>query len=257
MTGTGPDIRSLRQPLAVLVLAVVAYALAAWSVAPGFYDGIAPPQPYRWVSPPSQFRSSNQPPLSGHATFRVATNGVVDPGSVFTQDGQAALSFVPGTFQAPADRSPVAIDIKPQPTFPDTGRVQLVTNVYCFTSTSPLLSGRDPLVTLQFSSQVAQPADVYGYQGGGPWRKIGNTGSAAPYYIAARITALGCFAAGSERSAEASGSAGSSGASGASGASGPGQALPIVAVLAVAIVVLAGIPLLVLRRRGADEDDEA
>lgn len=248
MTGSGHAVHPRRRRLAVLALAAVAYALAAWSVAPGFYDGIAPPQPYRWVSPPPQLRSSNQQPLSGHATVKVGTNGVVDPGSVFTQDGQAALSFIPGTFQAPADRSPVAIDIKPQPVFPGPGRVQLVTNVYCFTSTSPLVSGKDPLVTLQFSSQVAQPSDVYGYEGDGPWRKIGNTGSAAPYYIAARITALGCFAAGSERSARASGGGGSSGL---------GQALPIVAVLAVAIVVLAGIPLLVLRRRGDAEDDEA
>ncbi|HSR25508.1 MAG TPA: hypothetical protein VLW53_18280 [Candidatus Eisenbacteria bacterium] len=242
MTASGPEVSSRRRPLAALFLAAVAYALAAWLVAPGFYDGIAPPQPYRWVSPPPQFRTSNQQPLSGHATVKVAANGVVDPGSVFTQDGQAALSFVPGTFQAPADRSPVAIDVQPKATFPDSGRMQLVTNVYCITSSSPVVPGKDPLVALQFSSQVAQPADVYGYQGDGPWRKIGNTGSAAPYYIAARITALGCFAAGSERSAPAP------------SPSGPSQALPIAAVLAVAVVLLAGIPLLVLRRRGTEVD---
>jgi hypothetical protein len=228
--------------LLFLVLAAIAYALAAWAVAPGFYDGIAPPQPYRWVSPPPQFRASNQQPLSGHATVRVATNGLVDPGSVFTQDGQAALAFVPGTFATPPDRSPVAIDIKPQATFPDPGKIQLVTNVYCVTSTSALVSGKDPLVTLQFSTQVAQPGDVYEYQGDGPWQKVGNTGSAAPYTIAARIATLGCFAAGSvpgTRSAAAAGGGGS---------------LPIVAGLAVAVVVLAGIPLLVLRRRRDDDD---
>ncbi len=233
--------RRINRAGTVLVLAVIAYAITAWSVAPGFYDGIAPPQPYRWVSPPPQFRASNQQPLSGHATVRVATNGLVDPGSVFTQDGQAALSFVPGTFVTPADRSPVAIDIKPQATFPDAGSVRLVTNAYCMTSTSPLDAGKDPLVTLQFSTQVAQPGDVYEYQGDGPWRKIGNTGSAAPYTIAARITALGCFAAGSISTAKASGGT---------------QPLPIIAGLAVAVVVLAGIPLLVLRRRRDDEDDD-
>ena len=238
-----PPILRLRRPIVVLVLAVVAYGLAAWAVAPGFYDGIAPPAPYRWVSPPPQFRSSNQQPLSGHATVRVATNGQVDPGSVFTQDGQAALSFVPGSFVAPPDRSPVAIDIKPQATFPDPGgQLQLVTNVYCFTSSSALVSGKDPLVTLQFSTSVAQPNDVYEYQGDGPWRKIGNTGSAAPYYIAARITALGCFAGGSPPTAKAPPNS-------------PSQSLPIVAALAVAIVVLAGIPLLVLRRRSGGGDD--
>jgi hypothetical protein len=244
MTGSRHLVRALRQPLVVLVLAVVAYVAAAWAVAPGFYDGIAPPQPYRWVSPPPQFRATNQQPLTGHATVRVAANGLVDPGSVFTQDGQAALSFIPGTFATPADRSPVAIDIKPQGTFPDPGRVRLMTNVYCITSSSPLVSGRDPLVTLQYSSQVSPPNDVYEYQDGTGWRKIGNTGSAAPYYIATRVTALGCFAGGvlPGTSAPASG--------------GIGGTLPVVAALAVAVVVLAGIPLLVLRRRGDEEDED-
>ncbi|HEY7198751.1 MAG TPA: hypothetical protein VIC57_00990 [Candidatus Dormibacteraeota bacterium] len=235
-----------RLPLLVLTGSVIAYALAAWAVAPGFYDGIAPPQPYRWVSPPPQFRASNQPPLSGHATIRVASNGLVDPGSVFTQDGQAALSFIPGSFAAPADRSPVTIDIKPQATFPNPAPVRLVTNVYCITSSSPLVAGKGPLVTLQFSTAVAQPSDVYEYEGGGPWRKIGSTGSAAPYYIAARITDLGCFAAGS---GPGSGSSGG-------GSGGGGQSLVILAVLAIAVVVLAGIPLLVLRRRSAEDDDD-
>jgi hypothetical protein len=241
-----PSILRPGRPIVVLVLAVVAYGLAAWAVAPGFYDGIAPPAPYRWVSPPPQFRSSNQQPLSGHATARVASNGQVDPGSVFTQDGQASLSFVPGTFAAPPDRSPVAIDIKPQSTFPDPGaQLQLVTNVYCFTTSSPLVPAKDPLVTLQFSTAVAQPSAVYEYEGDGPWRKIGSTGSAAPYYIAARVTALGCFAGGSPPTGRAAPSS-------------PNQTLPIVAVLAVAIVVLAGIPLLVLRRRsgGGDGDED-
>jgi len=233
-------IHRVRLPLIVLSLTVVAYSLAAWAVAPGFYDGIAPPQPYRWVSPPPQFRASNQPPLTGHATVRVASNGLVDPGSVFTQDGQAALSFVPGTFVTPPDRSAVTIDIRPQATNPDPSPVRMVTNTYCITATSPLVAGKDPLVTLQFSGSVAQPNDVYEYQGTGPWRKVGNTGSAAPYYIAARITELGCFAAGSVPS----------------GSSGGGQQLVVLAVIAVGVVVLAGIPLLVLRRRRSDDDYE-
>ncbi|HEY4025697.1 MAG TPA: hypothetical protein VGO86_04630 [Candidatus Dormibacteraeota bacterium] len=236
-----------RRRIAVLALAVVAYALAAWAVAPGFYDGIAPPQPYRWLSPPPQFRSANQLPLSGHATVRVAANGVVDPASVFTQDGQAAVSFVPGAFVTPADRSPVTIDIKPQTTSPNPGKVQLVTNVYCVTSSSTMAPGKDILVTLQFSTQIQAPSDVYEYQGDGPWQKLGSTGSAAPYYVAARATALGCFAAGSVAS-----SGSSSAPQGAQG--GGGNTLPIIVALAILVVVLAGIPLAVLRRRGSSED---
>ena len=238
---------ALRSPrLALLALAVVAYALAAWAVAPGFYDGIAPPQPYRWVSPPPQFRATNQAPLSGHGTARVASNGQVDPGSVFTQDGQASIAFVPGAFAVPADRSPVTFDLKPVSEFPDPGGVHLATNVYCITSSSPLVAGKDVLVTLQYSDQLPAPSDVYEYLGSGPWRKIGSTGSAAPFFIAVRTTSLGCFAGGYP--ANAAGTAQGPTVSG-------GQALPIIVALAILVVVLAGIPLAVLRRRGGDDDD--
>jgi hypothetical protein len=132
----------------------------------------------------------------GHGSARVASNGSVDQGSIFTQDGQAAVSFVPGAFVAPADRLPVTIHIKPVAEFPDPDGTHLSTNVYCVTSSSPLAPGKDVLVTLQFSDQLPAPSDIYEYQGDGPWQKIGSTGSAAPFYIAARASSLGCFAAG-------------------------------------------------------------
>ncbi|HKF74627.1 MAG TPA: hypothetical protein VKF59_00665 [Candidatus Dormibacteraeota bacterium] len=235
-----------RRRAAVLTLAALAYALAAWAVAPGFYDGFAPPSPYRWTSPPPQFRSNNQPPLSGKSTVRVGADGKVDPGSIFTQDGQAAISFVAGAFTVPPDRSPVTISIGLPAQFPDPGNLHLATNVYCITSTSPLAAGQEVLVTLQFSAQVPAPGDVYEYQGDGPWQKIGNTGSAQPFYIAARSTSLGCFAGAYPANA----------AQTAQGARlGGGQLLPIIVALAILVVVLAGVPLAILRRRGAEEDE--
>jgi hypothetical protein len=239
---------AFRRRAALLALAAVAYAVAAWAAAPGFYDGIAPPQPYRWVSPPPQFHSTNQQPLSGHGTIKVAGNGVVDPGSVFTQDGQAAISFVPGAFVTPPDRSPVAVDLRPEPAFPDPGGTHVATNVYCITSSSPLAQGKDVLVTLQYSDQLPAPSDVYEYQGDGPWQKIGSTGSAAPFYIATRSSRLGCYAGGYPANVRQT----------AQGATvGGGQTLPVVVALAILVVVLAGVPLAVLRRRGDDEEEEA
>jgi hypothetical protein len=231
-------------PLGLLALAVVAYAVAAWGVVPGFSDGIAPPQPYRWVSPPPALQATNLPAQAGHSAVRVGTQGVVDPGNVFTQDGQAALSFLPGSFVTPAGNAPVTVDIQPQATYPAPSGFQLATNVYCFTSSSPLVPGKDPLVTLQYPTNTSAPTDVYEYAPGGAWQKLGSTGSASAYYIAARASTLGCFAGG-----YAAGRPGPS--------SSGGNALPVVAGLAVAVVVLAGIPLLVLRRRGTEEDEEA
>lgn len=236
----------MRARLALLAGAVVAYALAAWAVAPGFYDGIAPPQPYRWVSPPPQFRNSNQQPLSGHQSVKV-NGGKVDPATVFTQDGQASISFTTGAFVAPPDRSPVTIDIKPEPVFPDPGGTHLSTNVYCVTASSTLAAGQQLLVTLQYSAQLPAPSDVYQYQGTGPWQRIGNTGSAAPFYISARAGSLGCFAGGYP--ANASQTAQGARVSG-------GQAVPIIVALAILVVVLAGIPLAVLRRRGGGDEEE-
>jgi hypothetical protein len=233
----------------LVAAAVIAYLCVAWAVAPGFYDGFAPPKPYAWVSPPPQLRAGNQQPQPGHATVKVGTNGVVDPGAVFTQDGQAATSFVPGAFVTPPDRSPISIDIKPVADFPDPTGIHLSTNVYCFTTSSPLAQGKDALITLTYTDQLPAPSDVYAYHGDGPWQKLGSTGSAAPFSIAERTTFIGCFAAGYPSNA----------AQAAQGTRvGGGQGLPILVALAILAVVLAGIPLAVLRRRstGEGEDDE-
>jgi hypothetical protein len=231
----------LSRALLLLGAAAGLYVAAAWSVAPGFYDGFGPQAPYRWVSPPPQFKNSNQPPQPGHGTAAVAGNGQVNPGSAFTQDGQASISWVPGAFVAPSDNSPVVIDIKPVASYPDPGNLHLATNVYCITSSSPLAPGKDVLVTLTFSDQLPAPSDVYEYQDNAPWRNIGNTGSAAPFSISARATSLGCFAGGYPANAKQT----SSGVK-----VGGGQTLPIVIAAAILVVVLAGIPLAILRRRG-------
>jgi len=171
----------------------------------------------------------------------------VDPATVFTQDGQASISFTTGAFATPPDHTAVSIDIKPQVVFPDPGGIHLSTNVYCVTATSTLAAGQQLLVTLQYSASLPAPSDVYQYQGTGPWKGIGNTGSAAPFYISARADALGCFAAGYAANAQQT----------AQGArvSG-GQAVQIIVALAILVVVLAGIPLAVLRRRGGDDEED-
>lgn len=234
-----------RRPAALLALAAAGYVLAAWAVAPGFYDGIGPAAPYHWVSPPPELKSGNQPPSDGRGSVKVATNGVVDPGTIFTQDGQAAVSFVPGAFVTPPDRSPVTIEIKPVAQYPDPRSLKLATNVYCFTSSSALASGKDVLVTLTYSNQLPAPSDMYVSQNNGPWRKIGSTGAAQPFAISARSTTLGCFAGAYPANANQT----------ASGLrlSG-GQTLPILVALAILVVVLAGVPLAVLRRRGGEDE---
>jgi len=71
---------------ALLALAATVYALAAWMVAPGFYDGFGPPQQYNWTCPPPQ-AGANLKPSSGHLSIKVV-RGVSDANSAFTDDGE-------------------------------------------------------------------------------------------------------------------------------------------------------------------------
>jgi len=228
--------------------AATVYAVAAWLVPPGFFDGAAPSEPYRFVSPPPQLARQNQPPLPGHGTLRVGTNGQVDPGTVFTAENQpeASLSVLPGSFPAPADRSPVTIDIKPVSSYPALTGLDCVTNVYLVTASQPLQ--KEALVTLRFSDALPAPSDIYrAPQNGSTWTSAGSTGASSPFYISTRTTVLGYFAGCFKANASAT-------------ASGPrvggGQTLPIIVALAILLVVLGGIPLAVMRRRQDTSDEE-
>ena len=222
----------------LLAAAAVAYVLAAWRVAPGFYDGFSgPPDPYRWVSPPAQFVKGNRPPGDGQLAVRV-NRGVSEPGSAFTSDGQAVLSFVPGVFAAPPDGSAITVTIKPVADFPSPDGSQFASNVYLISSTSQLV--KEAIVTLRYTDQLPAPSDVFFAPAGGPWRDIGSTGTSAPYTVTGRTTALGYFTTGYPPKGGGTASAPRVGG---------GNTLPILVAAAILMVLLAGFPLALLRRR--------
>src|SRR2546421_13126178 len=121
------NLPSARPPI-LLALCVVLYAIAAWSVAPGFYDGFAPNQPYQWVSPPPQDAFGNKQP-KGIQHAIAADSG----GSATTPDGQAQLFASPGAL--PAGQT-VTVDIEPAATFPAAVGFLPETNVYRITATA-------------------------------------------------------------------------------------------------------------------------
>src|SRR5207245_303303 len=110
----------------------------------GFYDGFAPPQPYRWVSPPPQSAGVTQPPVATHQTV-TAQPGVQTLG-VGTSDRQAQLLFQPGTF---AESAPLVIDVEPARRFPPASGFEPSTNVYLIRSSLPL--AKPATVRLLFS----------------------------------------------------------------------------------------------------------
>ena len=229
---------------ALLAVAATAYLLAAWMVAPGFYDGFGPPQPYNWTCPPPQ-AGANIKPSSGHLDIKVI-DGKSEPSSAYTDDGQIVIGFLPGAFDS-TGKTTISVDIMPLPTCPQPKGLRFVTNVYQMTLTARLILPSS--LTMRYSNLEPQPDDVYQADDpDGPWRSIGHASSAPPFTIISSTTQLGYFAAGYKESTTASGAV----------VVGGGQVLPIIVAVLIVVVVLAGLPLAVLRRRrasgGAEEE---
>jgi hypothetical protein len=224
-------------------MAAAVYVIAAWMVAPGFYDGFGPPQPYNWVCPPAQAGTTPKP-ASGHADIKVI-DGVSDAGSAYTGDGQAVIGFLPGAFDA-AGKTVVSVDIAPLPTCPHPPGIQFVTNVYNITSNAKLV--KPSSLVLRYSNLMPEPTDVYSASSpDGPWTGQPRSLQAAMWTAEIRTTTLGYFAAGYKPTA--------SPAPGTFRVGG-GQVLPIVVAALIVLVVLAGVPLAVRRRRQKSGDTE-
>lgn len=237
----------------LLAAAAAAYLLAAWMVAPGFYDGFTPQQPYNWVSPPPQAPPGNLKPSSGHLVIKVI-NGVSDANSAFTDDGQVVIGFLPGAFN-PAGQSTITVDITPEATFPAPAGLHFATNVYLIVAGAKLVKSAN--LVLRFSDIVPAPSNVYFVPAsGGAWKSIGASQQSQPFTIDTSTSDLGYFAAGYPANFTPSPGTVTLGG---------GQLLPIAVAVLIVGVIVAGIPLAMVRRRratspgatdGEDDDDE-
>jgi hypothetical protein len=227
-----------------LAAATCLYLLGAWMVAPGFYDGFTPVCDYIWSSPPPQAPTSSLRPKGGHITLNV-TGGVSDAASLWTEDveeigglstpcPQLIVGFGPGVFDSRGART-VSVELTPDPTLSAGPGLRFVTNVYRVTADAPLVKSAS--IELVFSNLLPPPSFVYFSNGpGDPWKSIGGQDS-QPYTFVTSATELGYFAAGYS----------------SAGGTGPGpstnQLLPVVVATFIVAVLLAGIPLSVIRRR--------
>jgi hypothetical protein len=234
----------VKRPI-LLGLAAAFYLMAAWMVAPGFYDGFAP-QPYNWTSPPPQAATGNIPPRSGHLVIKVI-DGVSDANSAFTEDGQVVIGFLPGAFDVTGKTS-VTVDIKAESTYPQPNSLHFATNVYQITADAPLV--KDANLVLRYSDLVPAPSFIYlAVNANSQWKSIGaNEGQ--PFTLQTTTREFGYFAAGYPAGATTRTPSGAS------------QLLPIAVAVLILGVLVAGIPLAMVRRRRAvagdepDEDDE-
>jgi hypothetical protein len=228
--------------LGLVMSAAIAYLVAAWMVAPGFYDGFAPQQPYNWVCPPIHI-TGNKPALSGHLEIKVI-NGVSDAQSAFTDDGQVVIGFLPGAFDA-TGKTVITVDIKPVSPCPKPAGTTFATNAYVITADAPLVKKAN--LVMRYSDIVPAPSNVYyALSADGPWTGIGALSEAQPFTIDTTIDKFGYYAAGYPTSSVSHGGANS-------------QLLPIAIAILIVGVLVAGIPLAIMRRRSGpvetDEDD--
>ncbi|HET7465859.1 MAG TPA: hypothetical protein VFL29_04275 [Candidatus Dormibacteraeota bacterium] len=224
----------------LLALAAVAYIVAAWSVAPGFYDGFQPPQPYNFVCPPPQAGANGQP-TSGHLNIKII-NGSSDPNTVFTDDGQVVIGFLPGAFDVTGKTS-VNVTITPVTPCPKPSGLRFVTNTYLITADAPLVKSSN----LEFRYSNLEPDPSYIYRAktlDGPWTKINVQQQAQIYTISGSTDQLGYFSAGFPANAISTNPSSNQ------------NILPIVVAVLIGAVLLAGVPMAVLRRRSARADDD-
>ncbi len=228
---------------ALLAAAVAAYAVAAWMVAPGFYDGFGPPQPYNWTCPPPQ-AGANTKPSAGHLDIKVIS-GVSDANSAFDRDGQIVIGFLPGAFNS-AGKTTISVDVTPLPTCPQPPGIRFVTNVYQVTASAPLVKSAN--LVLRYSNLEPSPSDVYyATDPAGPWKSIGAAQQAQPFTIDTSTMSFGYFAAGYPSASPPPG---------ALTVGGGNQTLPIIVAVLIVLVVLAGVPLAILRRRQSSGGEE-
>jgi hypothetical protein len=208
--------------------------MVAWSTQPGFYDGFAPPQPYRWVSPPPQSAGfPTQSPAVAHEA--VTTQPGVQQVGVGTSDRQAQLLFQPGTFAS----APVVVDVRPSRSFPPVSGFEPSTNVYVISTSVPL--ARPATVRLLFSD-VSRTGKLYRANfPSGPWVAIGSPDPQGLPYFQGPTSALPAYFVGGSPVSASSKGASSSGL----------PLLQLVLAGAVALILVGALPLVLLRRRGS------
>jgi hypothetical protein len=227
----------------LLAAAAGLYIVVAWQSRPGFYDGFAPPaDTYRWVKPPDGLTTNGLKALAGATTLLVSTDHTrVAAGSLAAGEKppQAQLELPAGAFNAPATDT-VAVDITPMaaPSRPDTAVI--VGNLYCITSTASLTQGAELKLTMTYSSQLPSADAIYRYNDESlSWSRLPTAHDGKAATASASLTSLGCYAPASVAAASVP----------QSPVSINNQTLLYIAVGAVLLVLLAGIPLYLRQRQ--------
>jgi len=181
-----------------LVIGLAVAVLLPSGPRPALFDGLPLPQaPYRYVNPPPDLASSNQPPGSGEATLPV-DNGQVPGGGVQTSDGQVLVYFGVGALHASSGAQSVTFRVDPvtDPPASPTGS-QIRGNVYRVSATekpsgAEVTIGRGYNITMRYPPGAFKELQFYD---GTSWHSLRTTTVSGNPYAGATPTSLGEIAA--------------------------------------------------------------
>lgn len=160
------------------------------------YDGLAPPPPYRWVSPPPDVQD-NQQPEPGSGTLAMTETGS-EGKSITTPDGQASVIFPREAVTPVPGATGVEVTITPRAAPAPPSGLSIDGNVY---EVSAVLSGPEVPVTLARPATVVlrfpARATVLLRRDGASWMQLETTVSQGSLQVFGDTRKLGTFAAAS------------------------------------------------------------
>ena len=182
-------------------------------------DGLAPPTPYRWVSPPPEMAASNKPPASTRFTVDLTPEGS-QLGAFSTSDGQINLVLSQGA--VPARPGQTGVEFTVEPVDPATlgpppsglitaGNAYRIQGSYQPSGDKVDALGGQSSVGLVYPLLATAVADPGGHQvlssaDGQAWEALQSTDTPGTHQVSARLARTGYVVVGVTPSATGSGS---------------------------------------------------
>jgi hypothetical protein len=181
-------------------------------------DGLAPPTPYRWVTPPPDLAASNKPPASTRFTVELTATGS-RLGAFSTSDGQINLVLSEGA--VPARSGQTGVEVAVDPVDPATlgpapsglvvaGNAYRIQASYQPSGDEVEALGGQSSVGLVYPLLATAVADPGGHQvlssaDGRAWEALASTDTPGTHQVSARLARTGYVQVGVAPSAGGSG----------------------------------------------------
>lgn len=214
-------------------------------------DGLGPPQPYRWVSPPPDLVATNQPPSSGVFHVPLDANGS-RPEVLVTSDNQVTVIVPAGSFDLSAGQIEVKLSVDPvdpATLSPPGPQLTVFGNAYRMRATyqpsgetAPLATPLDVVLVYPVTTNLhAATHALYTSSDGAGWERQEGSDSLAQQQAEGPMPELGYVVVAGEQSANP--------VSPSPSGSGGTNTTRIVLIVAAVCVGLVGIGLLARGRR--------